>query len=117
MSLYNQNLGKIGEDKAASFLKSNQFFILKKNFYTPFGEIDIIAKKEKTLYFIEVKTRKDDKKGKPYEAVNFYKLKHLKKAVNFFLLKNKYLNYKMKIGIISIILDKDELKFYDDLSF
>jgi len=117
MSLYQKNLGKLGEQKGLLFLKNQGFSIVKKNFHTPLGEIDIIAKKDKTLYFIEVKTRSNLKKGYPYEAVNKIKLSHLKKAAQYFLLKFPFKDYKMKIGVISILLENDNevINFYDDL--
>ncbi len=111
MSVYFKKIGLLGEQKALDYLKKNQFLILKKNFRNRFGEIDIIAKKEKTIYFIEVKTRSNINKGYPYQAVNQKKIDQIKYMANFFLLKNKYKNYKLKIGVISIVLNQ-EIKFY-----
>lgn len=50
--------GILGEDKACKFLKKQGFEILKRNFHSKFGEIDIIAKKDEILHFIEVKLLK-----------------------------------------------------------
>ena len=47
--------GILGEDKACAFLKKQGFKILKRNFHSKFGEIDIIATKDEILHFIEVK--------------------------------------------------------------
>lgn len=117
MSQYQKNLGKIGEEKAVSFLKKQGFSIIRKNFQTRLGEIDIIAKKDSSIHFIEVKTRTSDKKGQPYEAVNKRKINHLKKAAQFFLLKSNLKNYKLKIDVISIIIkdNNEELKFFENI--
>ena len=48
--------GNIGEDKAVSFLEERGFKIIDRNYYSRFGEIDIIATKEGVLHFIEVKS-------------------------------------------------------------
>jgi len=48
--------GDKAEAKALKFLEQNGFYILDQNYYTRFGEIDIIAKKEEVLHFIEVKS-------------------------------------------------------------
>ncbi len=48
--------GNIGEDKAASFLQERGFEIIERNYYSRFGEIDIIAKKDAVLHFVEVKS-------------------------------------------------------------
>lgn len=51
-------LGKIGENIAASFLMKQGFKVLERNYRTPFGEIDIITEKDKKLRFVEVKSVK-----------------------------------------------------------
>ena len=121
MSLYQKNLGKIGEDLALDFLKSHSFSILEKNFRSKFGEIDIIAEKNHCLYFIEVKTRSNLDHGYPHEAVNKRKIYHIKKASQYYLLKNKLKNkfegYKLKIAVFSILIEgeKIEMKFWDSI--
>jgi putative endonuclease len=50
-------VGRRGEDLAYEFLKKKGYEILERNFRSPLGEIDIIAREGKTLAFIEVKTR------------------------------------------------------------
>ncbi len=49
----------MGEDLATEYLKKREYEILDRNFRTKFGEIDIIAKKGRTLIFVEVKYGKD----------------------------------------------------------
>ena len=113
----NLKIGKIGEEYARNFLISQQFNIIDANYYCRWGEIDIVAKKKDIIIFIEVKTKVGDKTGKPYEAINFYKLKKLKRTISYYLLKNSLNNHKLSLKIISIILNKDyslkQLKVYD----
>ena len=51
--------GNIAEDKAVEFLLENGFFVVQRNYYSRFGEIDIIATKDEVLHFIEVKSGLD----------------------------------------------------------
>ncbi|MBU0719847.1 YraN family protein [bacterium] len=51
--------GNLAEDLACGFLLENGFAIVERNFYSRFGEIDIIAVKEEVLHFIEVKSALD----------------------------------------------------------
>ncbi len=51
-------IGKIGENITKTFLMKHSFTILSTNYHTKFGEIDIIAKKDNKLRFIEVKSIK-----------------------------------------------------------
>ena len=117
MSLYQKNLGKTGEDLALDFLKSHNFSVLEKNFRSKFGEIDIIAEKNHSLYFIEVKTRSNLNHGAPYEAVNKRKIYHIKKAAQYYLLKNKFEAYKLKVAVFSILIEngKVDVKFWDNI--
>ena len=112
-----KNLGKIGEELALNYLKSHGFIILEKNFRSKFGEIDLIAEKNHCLYFIEVKTRSNLNYGFPYEAVNKRKIYHIKKVAQYYLLKNNYSDYKLKVGVFSILIEgeKTEIKFWDDI--
>jgi putative endonuclease len=75
-----QSIGKLGEVLAARHLCSLGYKIKEQNYRTKLGELDIIAEKGNTLYFIEVKTRIGDLHGKPYEAVTPRKLSHIRRV-------------------------------------
>ena len=66
----NLNLGILAEDKAEEFLKKSGYQILRRNYKTKLGEVDIIAKDKDTFCFVEVKCRSTDKFGKGFEAVS-----------------------------------------------
>ena len=63
--------GKLGECIARIYLRLHLYKILEKNFKTNTGEIDIIAKKGKTIVFVEVKFRTNTEKGLPREAFDY----------------------------------------------
>lgn len=52
-----KDIGDWGENQACAFLIRKGFKIIERNFYSPQGEIDIVAQKKEDYYFIEVKTR------------------------------------------------------------
>lgn len=64
-----KNIGNMGEDIAASYLLNNNFTINRRNFYSRYGEIDIIATKNDIIHFIEVKTRKNKDFANALESV------------------------------------------------
>jgi len=70
-------LGDKGEDIAARFLRKKGYRIIKRNYKTPSGEIDIIARDGDAVVFVEVKTRKGKLFGKPEEAVDRRKQKKI----------------------------------------
>ncbi len=77
MNMYKKLVGNMGEDIATDYLKKKKYKILEKNFTAGKGEIDIIALKDKTTVFVEVKTRQNDSFGTPSEAVDLRKRKKL----------------------------------------
>jgi len=63
-------LGQRGEGIALSFLITKGYSIIERNYKTPMGEIDIIARDNETLVFVEVKTRESIEFGLPFESVD-----------------------------------------------
>jgi len=82
-------LGEKGEKLAVKFLKKKGYRIIKQNYKTPMGEIDIIAKDKDTLVFVEVKTRESIEFGYPFEAVNNLKRRKIAKVALSYIRKFK----------------------------
>ena len=61
--------GLLGERIASDFLARRGYHILKTNYRCPHGEIDIIARHQDYLVFVEVRTRKSLKFGSPEESI------------------------------------------------
>ncbi len=101
------SLGAYGEQLAVDYLEKKHFIIRERNFRAYGGEIDIICQKNNTLIFVEVKARIGDWKGKPYEAVNPRKLVHLKRAADYYVLKNKERGL-LRVDVVSIQLNPDK---------
>lgn len=53
-----KDLGNFGEILAVAYLKRKGYEILKKNYFSQYGELDIIALDDNEVVFVEVKTRK-----------------------------------------------------------
>lgn len=107
MTFYRKDVGRNGEDVAVDFLQKEGYSIVERNFRAKLGELDIIAEKDSKLHFIEVKARNSLIKGYPHEAVNAFKLRHLKRTVEFYLLQNKIKAYKLSLDVISILFAPD----------
>lgn len=83
-------LGQYGEDVACNYLINKGYQIEGRNINYKNGEIDIVAKKGKSLHFVEVKTRKKSSFMKPFEAINYFKVKKIKAASKMYLSDRKY---------------------------
>ena len=83
-------LGRVGENKAVSYLKKQGYKIAARNYKNLFGEIDIIAQDKEYTVFIEVKTRTDDAFGAPAESVDHRKrLKYARIAEAYLKINGK----------------------------
>ncbi len=95
------SLGKEGEQIAQVFIRKKGFKILKTNYRTVFGEIDIIAKDKDVLVFIEVKARADIAFGHPFEAVDNRKKEKLRKVALCYM-KNLKKECAARFDVLSI---------------
>lgn len=75
----NKVTGNKGERLAAEHLMMKGYEILGRNYRSKWGEIDIIAKINNIVVFVEVKTKTTDKYGEPWEMVNAWKIEQVKK--------------------------------------
>lgn len=111
-------IGRLGEDIACQFLKENNWKIILRNYTKPWGEIDIIAQKDKgPLVFFEIKSlekiRQSDHSSfaelNPEDNLTSQKLKKLEKACESFANSNSGLineNKGWRIDLISIAIQK-----------
>lgn len=82
-----RKIGNIGEDAVCRFLEKNKYEILDRNFTIRGGEIDIIARKNGIIAFVEVKTRKKNSLTSGEEAVGISKRKHIIQAAERYLVR------------------------------
>lgn len=85
MKKNNRETGNIYEKQAAAYLQNNGYDILEQNFRCKLGEIDLIAQKDNTLVFCEVKYRSSEAKGHPFEAVDRKKQEKIIKTAYYYL--------------------------------
>ena len=100
----NKQTGQIGEDLAVKYLTDKGYKIIDRNkHFSRACEIDIIALDKKTLVFVEVKTRKTDICGIPFEAITKTKYAKIKMGLYSYLQENpQYKTYR--IDAVSVLL-------------
>lgn len=98
-------LGQSGGDFAVRYLRRKNYRIIKRNFRTKIGEIDIIASTGKTLVFCEVKTRLSRAYGHPIEAVTPSKQQTIRKVAELYLAMAKDVSGfdSVRFDVISIL--------------
>ena len=84
-SYSHRQFGALGEKLAADYLKKSKYKILEKNYKTKLGEIDIIAQKDDTIVFVEVKSRSADPFLRGQYAVDKRKQFHIMRTAAYYL--------------------------------
>lgn len=98
-------LGGRGEALAWNFLRKQGYTLLEKNYRTRFGEIDVIARKQGTLVFLEVKTRRHHHFGTPEEAVDWRKRRKLTQVAQAFLQTRGLENQAARFDVLAVSWD------------
>lgn len=105
-------VGEIGEKLAADYLAQEKFSILARNYRKKFGEIDIVAKKDGIIHFVEVKTSRYHAETAflPEIRVNKRKIGNLKRICEAFISEKGIASDQLwQIDVISVILDVGNL--------
>jgi putative endonuclease len=112
------SIGKTGEIQAEEFLLKNDYKIIKKNFRNRFGEIDIIAERNNSLFFIEVKKRNQfSEEFHPLKSMNQKKQKRMIQSAERFIVENsEFASHDAEFCLI-VIYPKQEVEFYSSLDF
>ena len=84
-----RTLGRAGEDAAADYLRRRGFDIVARNYHTPFGELDVVASKEGSLVFAEVKTARAGASVDPRSQFTRRKVSRVYRAALHFLEKER----------------------------
>lgn len=101
-NFYKKFLGRAGEVKAADYLRKKGYTVLKTNYKTHCGEIDIIAQDKSTVVFVEVKTRINDDYGSPAEAITKKKIEKYARVAQEYLIREKKTECECRFDVIEI---------------
>jgi putative endonuclease len=100
-----QAVGLLGERVAAEWLRARGAKVLYRNFRAPKGgEVDIVAREEKVLCFVEVKTRTREGVGRPLDAVDREKQRLIERGANHWLKLLQTRDLPWRFDVVEIIL-------------
>jgi putative endonuclease len=97
-----KSFGQRGEDAAARYLKRQGFRILERGHDSPLGEIDIIAVDNRTVVFVEVKTRASTDAGHPTEAIDAVKQRRMTQAALAYLKSKRLLESAARFDVVAV---------------
>ena len=97
-----QPLGRRGEKAAARFLKRRGYIIVGRSERDMLGEMDLIAVHQRTVVFVEVKTRKSHQAGHPAEAVGDAKQRRLTRLALGYLKRHDLLENRARFDVVAV---------------
>jgi putative endonuclease len=97
-----QFLGKTGEDLACEELERRGYAILARRYRTRFGEIDIVARADGTIVFVEVKARAGDDYGGSAAAVTVLKQRRIAQMAVDYLSRHKLLDRPCRFDVVTV---------------
>lgn len=103
----NRDIGRLCEDYVCRKLQEQGFSVLTQNFRVGRSpELDIVAKKDDVIHFIEVKARSQTAYGLPREAVSAAKIQRILKASEFFTARYRTYDYKRSYDVAEVYFSK-----------
>lgn len=82
--------GRKAETAASAYLELRGFEILERNFRRPRCEIDIIAKKDSVVHFVEVKYRRTDDQGSGFDAISTAKIRQMGRGAHIWVDESRW---------------------------
>ncbi|MEK7066448.1 MAG: YraN family protein [Patescibacteria group bacterium] len=122
MKTEKREIGDKGEELSTMFLMKQGFEIIGRNYWRPWGEIDIITKKGTYLHFVEIKTvtrnlalLKDNEEYSPFDNITFDKKRRMTRAIKTFLLENRqFIDTDWQADVIAVYLDRNSSEYKID---
>lgn len=100
-----QQLGRWGEQVAATHLEAQGLRILERNWRSARGEIDLVAQEADVLVFVEVKTRRGRAMGLPEEALTPSKAQRLVTLGQMYLADHDLDDLSWRVDLVAVELD------------
>ena len=97
-------LGEHGEKLAEEFLVGSGMTVVERRHRTRRGEIDLVCRDGGTLVFVEVKTRRTDRAGAPFESITAAKQRRLTRLALAYLKNQDLLDCPARFDVVSIVL-------------
>ena len=95
-------MGIWGEEVAAEYLQDQGYIILERDWHSDHRDIDIIARQDEVVVFVEVKTRRNTDFGSPERAVDWKKRRNLRYAINHYMSYQK-IDSPTRFDIITVV--------------
>ena len=97
-----KEVGAKGEKLAAKFLKRKGYTIIQRNYRCKLGEIDIIAEQDRTIVFVEVRTKQTERFGPPQYSITSGKRWQISKAALYYIKEKRLVERSCRFDVIAV---------------
>jgi len=104
------SIGKLGENIAREYLENKGYKIIEQNYKTKYAEIDLIAKKDNVLIFVEVRSKAGEQFGSPEDTINREKKRRLKMNSMGYVNRVKW-RKGYRVDAVCIVFNPDQTIF------
>jgi len=98
------DLGKRGEDLAAAYLRKLGYRIIARREKVLRGDLDIIALDDRTVVFVEVRTRSDTLHGHPADTIDRRKQRRIATLANAYIRRHRLEDCRVRIDVVTVTL-------------
>jgi len=113
-----EHLGRWGEKQTEKFLKRKGLKTLTKNYSCKTGEIDLVmVDTDRTLVFVEVKTRADESFGPAEHVITYGKQIKMARTARYFLATNNITDRPFRFDVVTVIVSidsKTQIRHYEN---
>lgn len=97
-----RELGQAGEEAAVTYLSAHRYTVIERNYRHRGGELDLVALDGPVVVFVEVRTRRGERRGTPLESVDHRKQRRLTAAAQHYLLARRLTNRPARFDVIGV---------------
>jgi putative endonuclease len=98
-------LGRRGEDEAADYLRRLGYRIVGRRERVLRGDIDIVALDDRTVVFVEVRTRSATTHGHPAETVGHAKQRRIATLATAYIRRHRLQDQSVRIDVVAVTFD------------
>ena len=109
MSNHNQRFGALGERIAERWLTRKGWRIVYRRFVNGHRDIDLVAQRDSTIAFVEVKARKGSEFGDPVEAVHHRKQRELAKSAHVWIDRHGRAEELYRFDVVGVLVDGERV--------
>ena len=105
-------VGRAAETAAATYLEERGYRVLARNWRTRWHEVDIVARSDLGVHFVEVKYRRSDHYGSGFDYITADKANRLRRAALYWVQQNRYSGpYQIDVMSVSGALERMNLEY------